>query len=268
MTDSQLRVDAHLRNLLRDLIYPGLDLHTRNRASLSKFWRNGHRDVLDAGSGNGYFSWLAYKDGASVVAINVDNGQVEKARGFLVGHRKADPRKLSFECANLYDLRDETRSFDEIICFEVLEHIRDDKTIVTEFYRLLRPGGILHLCCPNKLHPRHQAEVLDVDERGGHVRAGYTEDEYRELLEPIGFEIQNVVGIGPTILYIVDEILRKVRTVLPEVAAIPFLLLALPIVRFAKLNPAVPYSLYVKSKKPNKQSAAEHRAPAAKVNNF
>lgn len=53
-----------LRHALRDLIYPGLDLHTRNRASLACYWKTGPRDVLDAGSGNGYFSWLAYRIGA------------------------------------------------------------------------------------------------------------------------------------------------------------------------------------------------------------
>jgi hypothetical protein len=47
-----------LKNIVRDLVYPGLDLHTRNRASLRRFWKTGARDVLDAGSGNGYFSWL------------------------------------------------------------------------------------------------------------------------------------------------------------------------------------------------------------------
>ena len=55
-------------NIVRHVTYPGLDLHTRNRASLCQFWKTGERDVLDAGSGNGYFSWLAYKSGARVVA--------------------------------------------------------------------------------------------------------------------------------------------------------------------------------------------------------
>jgi len=47
--------------MIRNFLYPGLDLHTRNRASLTRFWQRGPRDVLDAGCGNGYFSWLAIK---------------------------------------------------------------------------------------------------------------------------------------------------------------------------------------------------------------
>ena len=147
------------RNWLRDIVYPGLDLHTRNRASLRRYWKTGPRDVLDAGSGNGYFSWLAYRTGARVVAMNFEQAQVEKAREFLLGHRKADPHRLRFEQRNLYDLENEDRTFDEIICFEVLEHMHRDGDVVAEFFRILRPGGVLHLCCPNRLHPRHQVLV-------------------------------------------------------------------------------------------------------------
>src|SRR5262249_34005953 len=154
-------VSVHrIRSWVRNILYPGLDLHTRNRASLCRFWKTGQRDVLDAGSGNGYFSWLAYMSGARVVALNVEKEQIDQAHEFLVGYRKADPSRLQFEHRNLYDLPAETRSFDEIICYEVLEHLRRDADVVKEFYRLLRPGGVLHLCCPYRLHPRHQVEVL------------------------------------------------------------------------------------------------------------
>jgi cyclopropane fatty-acyl-phospholipid synthase-like methyltransferase len=48
--------------------------------------------MLDAGSGNGYFSWLAYQSGANVFALNFDGEQVKKAREFLLGYRQAIPR--------------------------------------------------------------------------------------------------------------------------------------------------------------------------------
>lgn len=51
---------TRLRDEVRNWLYPGLDLHVRNRGSLAKYWKTGPRDVLDAGSGNGYFAWLAY----------------------------------------------------------------------------------------------------------------------------------------------------------------------------------------------------------------
>ena len=69
-----------IRHRFLDILYPGLDLHTRNRASLRRFWQTGPRDVLDAGSGNGYFSWLAYQTGARVVAMNYEQDQVRESK--------------------------------------------------------------------------------------------------------------------------------------------------------------------------------------------
>jgi len=240
----------NIRNWFRNLIYPGLDLHTRNRAALRRFWKAGARDVLDAGSGNGYFSWLAYKSGARVVAMNLENAQVEKARAFLLDYKNADSSRLTFEEYNLYDLSTEIRTFDEIICFEVLEHLRRDADVVKEFYRILRPGGVLHACCPYRLHPRHQVEVLDLNETGGHVRQGYVEEDYRALLEPVGFQIQEVVGIGTPGVYHADLILRMIRNRVGDWLALPLLPFALPLVWMAKFNPSVPFSLYVRAVKP------------------
>ncbi len=238
-----------VRDFLRRLLYPGLDIHARNRAALIQFWRTGQRDVLDAGSGNGYFSWLAYRSGARVVGMSFDRDQVEKARAFLVGYRGADPARLQFEQRDLYELSSEDRRFDEILCFEVLEHLRRDDEVVREFHRILRPGGVLHVCCPNRLHPRHQAEVLDTEERGGHVRAGYTAEDYHALLEPAGFRIDRVVGIGPPGVYHADRVLRVIRNRVNDLAALPLLPFALPFVWLAKFDPAVPFSLYVRAMK-------------------
>lgn len=235
---------------LRDLIYPGLDLHLHNRASLCRYWQSGPRDVLDAGSGNGYFAWLAYRSGATVTGLNYEAGQVSKAHAYLVGHRKADPDRLRFEQANLYGLSSDPRRFDEIICYEVLEHLRRDDLVVAQFFRMLKPGGVLHVCCPHALHPRHQAEVLDVNETGGHVRQGYTEEDYRRLLEPLGFQLEQFVGIGPKSVYWADQILRKIRNHVGDVPALPLFPFGLLAVKLARFNPPVPFSLYVRAVKP------------------
>ena len=98
------------RYRIRNLLYPGLDLHTRNRASLCRFWQTGPRDVLDAGSGNGYFSWLAYQTGARVVAMNYEQEQVEKARNFLVVSQAGGPVTLAVR--TMQSLRSDPRDSD------------------------------------------------------------------------------------------------------------------------------------------------------------
>lgn len=56
----------YLKNALRNLIYPGLDIHVRNRALFCRFWKSGLVDVLSAGSGNNYLFRLKYRSVASV----------------------------------------------------------------------------------------------------------------------------------------------------------------------------------------------------------
>jgi len=44
-------------------------------------------------------------------------------------------------------------SFDLILSHEVLEHVQDDKTAISEIVRTLSPGGRLVLFCPNRGYP-------------------------------------------------------------------------------------------------------------------
>jgi SAM-dependent methyltransferase len=242
-----------LKNILRSLVYPGLDLYVVARRSLLQFWKTGRRRVLDAGSGNGYFSFLAYRSGADVLALNCEQGQVEKARDFLNGHRKADPKRLEFREFNLYNLNQLNEAFDEIICYETLEHIKGDEQVCRQFFRLLKPGGVLHVCCPNALHPRNQQELLDTEETGGHVRAGYTEQSYRDLLEPLGFQIKQVRGVGSAATVLADKWLRKIRHRCGDLVALPLLPFGRAAVRWTRqLDPAVPFSFYVEAVKPER----------------
>jgi len=43
----------------------------------------------------------------------------------------------------------EDNSFDSIVTFQVIEHIRPDKEFLRELYRLLRPGGVALVTTPN-----------------------------------------------------------------------------------------------------------------------
>jgi hypothetical protein len=103
---------------------------------------------------------------------------------------------------------------------------------------------------PNQLHPRHQAKVLDPQESAGHQRAGYPEDDYRKLLEPIRFQIECRVGIGTPAVCQADRGLRSIRNEFRDWAALSLLPGALPTVGSATFNPRIPFSLYTKAIKP------------------
>jgi SAM-dependent methyltransferase len=204
---------------------------------------------LDAGSGNGWFSYLAYRSGATVTAISAVSGEIEKAKHFYNDWMGIPDECLSFRELNFYQVESLGLRFDEIICYEALEHVRDDARVVTSFHRLLNPGGVLHLCCPNAEHPRWQAEVLDHEERGGHVRAGYTVQSYRNLLEPIGFEITAVEGVGGPLLSKAELVLSKTRNRFGDLLSVPLAMLLLPTVWFDGMSATCPFSMYVKANK-------------------
>jgi len=131
--------------------------------------KSGPRDVLDAGSGNGYFAWARVPIRRARRGIELRRDQVEKARTFILEYRKADPSACASNKAISMICRRRPAISTEIICFEVLEHLRRDNDVVREFYRILRPGGRLARLLSVSRPSRHQAEALDADETGGHV---------------------------------------------------------------------------------------------------
>jgi SAM-dependent methyltransferase len=73
--------------------------------------------------------------------------------------------------------------FDRVVAAEVLEHIPDDTTAISELARVLRPGGTLAVTVPRwlpeKICWRLSREYHEVE--GGHVRIYTTEDLVSKL---------------------------------------------------------------------------------------
>jgi len=79
--------------------------------------------------------------------------------------------------------------FDQIMCLECIEHIKNDRKLVRDLAALLRPAGILILTTPYKHHKAYYGEAPSLTEDGGHVRWGYTHDELREMLAESGLTV-------------------------------------------------------------------------------
>lgn len=255
MMEKTLNVESYsvapVKLWLKKLLFPGIDLHTRCRSHfLPRFLWSGEIDTLDAGFGNGALSYAAYKLGNRVLSITNEPLQVEKAQIFFSA-LNTDPERLHFQVCNLYDLPKLNRQFDQIICSETLEHIKNDALITKYFFEILKPGGVLHLCCPFALHPAHNLGRVDGPEDGGHVRDGYTLESYYALLHPLGFEVIKSAGLGSPIVTILDKLIVAIRMRLGDIAAFPLYLLTLPLQRLDYLNAKVPFSLYVQAIKPN-----------------
>ena len=97
---------------------------------------------LDVGCGVGLYGlWLAEAvgNGGHVVGIEPEEERVEAARS-LVGGR-LDSKRLAFREGDGTSIPEPARSFEWIWCGDVLHHIVETGTALSEFRRVVRPGG-------------------------------------------------------------------------------------------------------------------------------
>lgn len=252
-----MSIKQSARDYLYWQLYPGLNLHARLRyRELPRFFNEevgkSNRRILDAGCGNGMLSYQGYMLGNRVIGVSIKENEVEKARRLFNQWRSIAEDRLRFEEGNLYNLSFSDNYFDSIICAEVLEHLRRDRVVCESFFRILKPGGVAHICAPNAKHPYNKAFPLDHQEQGGHVRPGYTEQDYRNLLEPVGFRVEEVVGLGGPIRQAFNRRIKETQARFGAAAGLPLFFLALavlPLERFQP-EPRVPFSIYVRARKP------------------
>jgi SAM-dependent methyltransferase len=240
--------------LVKRLLFPGMNLHGRLRyRRLPRFFSAAspgeERWFLDAGCGNGMLTYQAWRKGHRAIGVSIKEGEVERARRFFNEARGIPESQLSFRVHNLYRLEELGLSFDEIVCSEVLEHIVRDADVIRSFAAVLKPGGVLHLCCPNADHPDNQATQLDKHESGGHVRPGYTMESYKALLAPAGLRIVESAGLGGPIREVFNKRIIRAQDRRRFLAAALWFAAGWALAWPDPANPRIPYSLYVRAVK-------------------
>ncbi len=248
------RTELMLRERLKWQLFPGLNLHARLRYRTLPRYFGGPQDgeerlVLDAGCGNGMLSHESFRKGNRVIGISIKEAEVARNRRMFNDFHRVPEDRLSFRVHNLYDVEALCLEFDEIICTEVLEHIEGDKEVCRSFWNVLKPGGVLHLCCPNADHPDHRRQHLDAYEAGGHVRAGYTWDSYQALLQPIGFRLSQPMGLGGPLRQACNKRITRAQEIGGLALGLPAFAALWPLSWFGTDDATVPYCLYVRARK-------------------
>jgi len=93
--------------------------------------------VLDAGAGVTFFPFLLEKDYQVTCVDRDDYEQVYRVINAGAGTR------VQFLQTDLHNIPLPSETFDAIYCISVLEHTHDYPAILSEFHRLLKPGGVL-----------------------------------------------------------------------------------------------------------------------------
>ena len=101
------------------------------------------KKYLEVGCGSGSIAAFLKAEGGTVIASDISQVAVDHA-----SQRHPD---IEFRAHPAEELPYESRSFDIVISFDVLEHIPDVDQHLMEVYRVLKPGGYYLFQTPNKL---------------------------------------------------------------------------------------------------------------------
>jgi cyclopropane fatty-acyl-phospholipid synthase-like methyltransferase len=190
--------------------------------------RGGGARTFDAGSGNGAFSLFAASIGNQVVAASFQSTEQES------GRRRADAVSATAVDFRLIDLRElatrhgELGTFDQIICLETIEHLRDDEGLVKQLAAMLRPEGRLVLSTPFDEHRPLYTEDPNPSpvEDGSHVRYGYSPERLRQIVEGAGLEVTDESLISGVVSQQLTNMFRRLRA---RIGLLPAWTIVLPL---------------------------------------
>lgn len=102
-------------------------------------------DLLDIGCGNGASMFLLHKDMKNCLGIDIEKTH---KYSFEVIKNKFNVENCSYEIFDI-EKNDLQKKFDRIISFEVIEHLRNEKS-VKKYFDLLKEEGLIAITVPNK----------------------------------------------------------------------------------------------------------------------
>lgn len=251
-----LSLSARLYLAFKRLMYPGCDIAIRDRLKLARYFKIGDVQTLDAGCGNGAFSFCAYRLGNHVTSISIDSEAIARCRRYA-NYVGVSRERVKFLVWNIYDVLELGQTFDQIICFETLEHLQRDEQVIVSFANILNPGGLLHLCTPYRGRPPMFGEFVTDMEDGGHVRFGYTLEELEALVVKAGLKPvmrDKVGGFGQIHAAEIQCMVQKHFTsFLPNISRqlmhVGLFWMLRPLLIFDKMAAYPPMSVYIMAEK-------------------
>lgn len=131
-------------------------------------------DLLEVGCGEGRGVKILSGSVKSYTAID-KIVEIESS----VKAKYPDIQFLNMNVPPFEGLKDE--SFDTVVSFQVIEHIEEDKELLEEMHRVLRPGGIAIISTPNI--------IWSLTRNPWHIRE-YTAKELIELTESVFSQVE------------------------------------------------------------------------------
>lgn len=139
-------------------------------------------DILDMACGVGYGAYLLAKetDCKAITAVDINADAIEYGKAHYNSHKI---RYFQEDCLNISFPEN---TFDTIVSFETIEHIKEDFLLMQRFYSFLKPGGKLLLSTPNQTRMPFSPGSFPF-----HVRH-YTPKELEDVVKKSGLYISNI----------------------------------------------------------------------------
>ncbi|WP_169978815.1 class I SAM-dependent methyltransferase [Tautonia rosea] len=229
-----LDLASRLRLTVKYWLWPGINWVSRDKAAVVSMLQRGTPEAplrtLDCGCGNAFFAHEAVKRGSTCLGITIHDWErqsCEEMASFL-GEAGAS---MEFRVQRLDDLARDPKaqgSFDQVLLFDVIEHIRDDRAAMRQIRTLLNDDGLVYLTTPDRDYQAN-ADHLRVTrtEDGWHVRNGYTLEQLERLMEDCGLEPVDHLRFGTLGTTIVTRIQHKVF----RSAILPLTVLTFPLLK-------------------------------------
>jgi len=154
--------------------------------------------ILDVGCGGGLVSEPLARLGASVTGIDPTTDAIAVARE----HASGQGLTIDYRTATVEDLQAEGRSFDAVVCMEVIEHVPDQASFVRSLGALVRPGGMIIMSTLNRTWKGYALAIVGAEyilgwlPRGTHDWNRFvTPDELARYLGNAGFGAPSSSGI-------------------------------------------------------------------------
>ncbi len=172
-------------------------------------------NCLDIGCGGGILSEKLKRLGANVTGIDASKRSIEIAQE----HAKNSRLEINYKCmttSKLIEIKEQKtlNKFDLVIASEVIEHVNDRNTFLSDISNLCRPGGLVVFTTINDsflgaLFGKYFAEdILKILPEGTHEVEKFISPENLAIeAEKHGIILDNFTGFSPT--FRLENIINK-----------------------------------------------------------
>jgi 2-polyprenyl-3-methyl-5-hydroxy-6-metoxy-1,4-benzoquinol methylase len=142
--------------------------------------------ILDAGSGIGFYTFTLRKlyPQAQIVGVDVDEKKLEFCKKYT---SQQNFRNIQFAKKDISKTGDFKNKYDLIVNIDVLEHIKDYKAVLENFYHWLEVDGYLYLHVPQVNQKRIFKRFFANWQHKEHECEGFHPKKLKEELEELGF---------------------------------------------------------------------------------